>query len=297
MRRFAIYTACFGGYDNLLQPIVVDDRFDYYLFTDDAVENHLGVWQVRRVDYANPDKTRIARYVKTHPEGLLPDYEATLWIDSNIQIQSEAIYERFVELLDQGVQFATIKHPVRDCAYDEAYKVLEIGVDKERLVLEWCHKMRKEKYPMHNGLYETGVLFRVNDEQVKALDACWWEQIERYSRRDQLSVGYVLWKNPISIAYYLPPDENTRNSTDIKRMEHSEVEHQKGRRKMVLSKGETNRMKCRVKMPWKKERHKKFHYWLYQFPVWMEYVFLVLWELVVGLEFGFRKLFGYAKHG
>lgn len=282
MKRFAIYTACIGGYDNLLQPKVTDDRFDYFFFTDDVVEDHLGVWQVRRVDYANPDKTRIARYVKTHPEELLPEFSATLWIDSNIQIQSEPIYDRFVELFEKGVQFATIKHPVRDCAYDEAYKILEIGVDKERVVLEWCHEMRKENYPVHNGLYETGVLFRVNDGQVMALDACWWEQIERYSRRDQLSIGYVLWKNPINFAYYLPPDENTRNSTDIKRMEHTSAEHQEGRRKMVLSKGEQNRIKCRVKFAEKREEFKQFHYWLYQFPVWMEYIFLALWELVYG---------------
>lgn len=282
MRRFAIYTACIGGYDNLLQPMVVDERFDYFLFTDAAIEDHLGVWQVRRVDYANPDKTRIARYVKTHPEELLPEYSATLWIDSNIQIQSETIYERFVELFEKAIQFASVKHPVRDCVYDEAYKILEIGLEKERIVLEWCHKMRKEKFPPHEGLYETNVLFRVNDGTIKDLDASWWKQIEEYSRRDQLSVRYVLWKMPVKQAFFLPPEENTRNSDAIKRMEHTSAEHQEGRRKMVLSKGERNRIKCRVKFAEKREEFKRFHYWLYQFPVWMEYVFLSLWELVYG---------------
>ena len=95
MNLFAIYTACIGGYDNILQPKAIDDRFDYILFSDEVAKERVGVWQVRHVDYTNPDKTRIARYVKTHPEELLPEYEATLWMDANIQIVSSKVYGRF----------------------------------------------------------------------------------------------------------------------------------------------------------------------------------------------------------
>ena len=91
MNKFAIYTACIGGYDNILQPKVIDERFDYFLFTNDVKEESVGVWQVRKVAYSNPDMTRIARYVKTHPEELLPEYEATLWLDSSLQIISQYI--------------------------------------------------------------------------------------------------------------------------------------------------------------------------------------------------------------
>lgn len=290
MNRFAIYTACIGNYDEILQPIVVDDRFDYYLFTDDVRASHKGVWQVRKVEYRNADMTRIARYVKTHPEELLYDYSATLWIDSNIQIQSGWIYDRCIELFQKGVQFASIQHPVRDCAYDEAFKILEIGLDRERVVIRWCHKLRKEHYPTHCGLYETNVLFRINDVQTKTLDAFWWKQIDDFSRRDQLSIGYVLWKSKVIEELFLPSNENTRNSDLIKRWEHTELEQVEGRRKVSLSRGELNRIKCRIKMPEKKERHKAFHYWLYQFPVWMEYVFLFFWEIGVGVEFRLRKM-------
>ena len=70
------------------QPKYIDDRFDYILFTDEPKEKHIGVWEVRKVDYSNSDKTRIARYIKTHPHTLLPQYKATVWLDANLEIIS-----------------------------------------------------------------------------------------------------------------------------------------------------------------------------------------------------------------
>ena len=120
-KQFVIYSACIGSYDNISQPKYIDDRFDYILFTDELKEKHIGVWEVRKVDYSNSDKTRIARYVKTHPHTLLPQYKATVWLDANLEISSSFIYERCIELCESKTQLASIKHPTRDCIYDEAY--------------------------------------------------------------------------------------------------------------------------------------------------------------------------------
>ena len=35
MKDFVVYTVLTGGYDNILQPLVVDDRFDFILFSND----------------------------------------------------------------------------------------------------------------------------------------------------------------------------------------------------------------------------------------------------------------------
>lgn len=34
MKKKVIYTVLVGGYDNLMQPQVIDDSFDYICFTD-----------------------------------------------------------------------------------------------------------------------------------------------------------------------------------------------------------------------------------------------------------------------
>ncbi|MBR5328436.1 MAG: hypothetical protein IKV31_07870 [Paludibacteraceae bacterium] len=43
-KKYAIYTAMVGGYDEIMQPTVIDDRFDYILFSNDIKEDRVGVW-------------------------------------------------------------------------------------------------------------------------------------------------------------------------------------------------------------------------------------------------------------
>ena len=219
--KYVIYTAIVGGYDEIMQPKVVDDRFDYILFSNDIQEKQIGVWQVRPIPYHNEDNTRICRYVKTHPEELLEGYSASVWIDSNIRIITSAVYERIIELYESGSLIASMNHPVRDCIYEEAFEVMYIRYEQEQVVVDWCHLLRREGYPKHNGLYETGVMFRIHDnDQIKDFNNLWWNCIEKYSKRDQLSFNYVLWKLNLNCEYFLDKTLNTRNSTYFQLLDH-----------------------------------------------------------------------------
>lgn len=233
MKQFAIYTACIGGYDNIVQPEVIDERFDYILFTDDVKEQRIGVWQVLHVDYTNPDKTRIARYVKTHPHELLSQYKATLWMDANVQIASEKIYGRFVQLYEQNIDVASICHPYRNCIYDEAFEVSyskKYGrLEHDTIAIKWCNHINNEHYPQHSGLYETNILYRRNIDAVNNANDLWWQSINEYSKRDQLSCNYVLWKNQIKMKYFLPVGEHATFSKEVRYIPHDQV----SRRKLV----------------------------------------------------------------
>lgn len=286
MKQFVIYTACIGAYDNICQPKYIDDRFDYILFTDEPKEKHIGVWEVRKVDYSNSDKTRIARYVKTHPHTLLPQYEATVWLDANLEITSPFIFERSIELCESKTQLASIKHPTRDCIYDEAYWVY--GLDSEIKIFEWCHFLRNIGYPRHNGLYETNVLFRINDENVADLNEQWWKAILEHSRRDQLSLNYLLWNSAIRQDYILPIGEHAVNSTHICKKLHNNVASTSGRRSLQQTKWEHFRNRCRMGLPSKHDSFQRVHYFLYQFPVIMGMALLNLWTIYAIIIYGPR---------
>ncbi len=222
MKPFVIYTAIVEGYDNILQPLVVDDRFDYYLFTNDIQEKNIGVWQVRPIPYQNEMQTKVARWVKTHPETLLPEYLYSMWVDANIQIRTPEVYERIVRLAGNGVLFASMWHHERDCIYGEAVELLASSVEHERVVYRWIRHLLSEGYPRHNGLYETGVMYRRHgDPRVKAVDTLWWDCIESHSKRDQLSFNYALWRNRLHCEYFLREGENARNSECFKYILHN----------------------------------------------------------------------------
>lgn len=214
MKNFAIYTAIVGDYDNIRQPNVVDERFDYYLFSNEIHEETIGIWQVRPIPYYNEIQTKIARWVKTHPEELLPDYGFSLWMDANISINTDYIYQRYIELIDSGEAIASIIHPERDCAYDEGAICMAWGLEKESVGIKWLRRLYKKHFPKNNGLWETGVLFR-NHFKTEQFDRLWWNCIDKYSRRDQMSFSYVLWKTGIQCVPFLPQTENVRNSTHV----------------------------------------------------------------------------------
>lgn len=294
VKKFAVYTALIGGYDHIHQPNYVDANFDYILFSDEINDISTGIWQVRKVEYKNCDKTRIARYVKTHPEILLPEYEATLWIDASILITSPYIYNQITHLFQSGIQFASVRHPYRNCIYDEAYYVY--GLDREKNIFNWCHYLRSINYPRNCGLFESSLIYRRNDHLMKNVDENWWNCIVNYSRRDQLSY-YVLWKNPLNISYLLPEGEHMACSPNIQVQKHKNISKQSGRRGVKESFLEHARNRCRCGMEEKKEQFKEFHYWLYGLNPSIARILLCLWGWYALVVYGaIIKYRAYKRH-
>ena len=279
MKKIAIYTAMIGEYDDIYQPEMIDEQYDYYLFSDNVVEKKVGVWNVRHVKYINKDKTRIARYVKTHPHELLSEYEATIWIDANVDIISKELYRRGINLLTENVDIAGIKHPLRDCIYDEAFLVLANGLEFETIIYKWCHYLRNSQYPKNNGLYESNVLFRRNNDVVIKANSLWWHFIEEYSRRDQLSLNYVLNRLDIKNEYIFGENEHCRNSKNISVRNHNSCSTNSGRRSLPTTKFEYLKNRIRAGFIFGENHHKNIHFWIWKQSETTAKVLLLLWGI------------------
>lgn len=280
-KKYVIYTAVVGGYDAILQPKVVDDRFDYVLFSNDIKENRVGVWQVRPITYQNDDNTRICRYIKTHPNELLPNYDFSIWMDANLQICTSYIYERAIELLNEEIIISSMWHPVRNCIYEEAFAVVNMMVEHENIVVAWCHKLRKEKFPKHQGLCETNVMFRRHDDPITSkVNALWWQCIERYSRRDQLSFNYVLWKLCIPCHYFFGEGKNARNTEHIQLVMHQNIYHNH----CLIGNNEAWLMRYCWKNKEKSDAIAELYYRLYAYP------FPKLWVAIAGQIYRIKYL-------
>lgn len=279
-KPYVIYSAMLGGYDQILQPLAVDDRFDFVLFTNDVADPNVGVWQIRPIEYQNEDNTRICRYVKTHPEILLPEYKASVWMDMNVLIKTSCLYDCVVRLLEDGIEVSSMCHPSRCCIYDEAFAVMHMGVEHESVVLKWCKHLRKENYPVNNGLCETNVVFRKHSKRISDIDAYWWECIEGNSRRDQLSFNYVLWKKNVPCHYLLGEGKSVRNTEHFGIVKHKNENHNF----CSIDKYEGWLMRYCRKMPEKTDMVKKLYFRLYamQFPQ--------LWAFLLGQFFRLKYL-------
>ena len=231
MKKFVVYTAMVGEYDNIHQPSYIDDSFDYILFSDCAEETQIGVWSVRRINYFNPNRIKVARWAKTHACQLLPEYEMSVWVDASVDLQDSYVFNKAISLYKQGVNIATMTHSKRDCIYDEMFAVFKSGYEEIDVLAKWHKKLERELYPRHNGLSETGLVYRAHNDIVLSFESEWWNCIERYSRRDQLSFNYVAWRLKISVQNLLEDGENVISSS------HFNVIPHKGNATKILSEG------------------------------------------------------------
>lgn len=271
MNKFVVYSALVGAYDKVLQPEVVDERFDFILFTNEIAEDQVGVWKIRPIAYHNNDTTRIARYIKTHPEFLLPEYEVSVWIDMNVGIKTGYVYERVMQMCKEGIAVSSMCHPDRDCIYDEAFAVMHMRIEHESVVLKWCSRLRKENYPVHNGLCETNVLYRKHTEIVRGFDELWWSCIDGNSRRDQLSYNYALWKKGMPCHFMMGEGTCARNTEHFVVVVHKDYSHNIRR----IGRNEAWLMRYCWKVPSKEDMIKKTYMRLYAMPMPSVWAFML----------------------
>lgn len=218
--RVVVFTALAGGYETLLPHLRLDPRFDYVAFCDRPTRD-CGFWDVRPMDYWNPDPVRMARYVKTHPHKYFPEYETAVWVDANVLIRGEL--EPYLRILGESREsaIAGIPHPVRDCIFAEAEAVLAAKKDDPATIAAQLERYREAGYPARNGLIETN--FMVVDlrhpRTARVMDG-WWAEIDGGSRRDQLSLNYVLWKEGQPWARLMEERKSLRDTSDFAYLGH-----------------------------------------------------------------------------
>lgn len=208
-----IYSALVGGYDNIIQPQIIADDYDYILFTDSISDNsRIGIWQIRPIPYKNKDNTKKSRWVKTHPNELLPEYDYSLYIDSNVIIDDKRFLEIIDMLIAKKIQLAGMDHEKRWCLYEEGLEVIYLRYDYILTICKEILHIKHSGFPPHNGLNENNCILRNHhNTDVHKMNLDWWYMIEKYSKRDQLSYRYVVWKNNLNVELILPEKCNSRN--------------------------------------------------------------------------------------
>ena len=203
-----VYTCITGGYDNLRPIKYKTPGVDYVCFTDNTALTSSD-WNIRMI----PDKlnylstVKQQRYIKTHPHEFLKEYSESIWVDGSVDLIGDL--NEFISTLDKKYDVQIQKHPQRDCIYDEAKAVVTGMKDIPENVNPQIEFYRSEEFPEHYGLSETNVIYRRhNTRSCIKLMSKWWEMIERFSHRDQLSLSYALWKLDYKKFFYLPVGTN-----------------------------------------------------------------------------------------
>lgn len=239
MNKKVIYTCIVGNYTNLLDPLYVDSNCDYICFSNSISQKQNSIWQIRKIPYSNSDRTRMSRFVKLNPHKVLQEYDFSFWIDANIRIKGSFIQDKFSELILSDSNLSIIKHPIRNCTYDEAEICIADGRDKKSKINEQINFLRQEGFPRNFGLFENNLIFRKHKQKaIVELDDAWWQIYLQYTKRDQLSLPYLLWKMKLDCLPLMEKGISVRNHPDFEYIHHHQKIIQKIRMKkqMLLNK-------------------------------------------------------------
>ena len=195
--KVAIYTAYNENYDNLIQHKYISKNFDYICFTDKKIKNP-GIWEIKPINKTKLDAVRTSRYYKLFPHEILSKYKYSVWVDTNVDVTSDILEKRVNQLIEKKIKIAIPPHFERDCIYQEAKACVDFQKDNPEIILKQVDFLKKEKYPKNNDLFENNLIFREHNDSkiIKVMDDWWW-MINNFSRRDQLGLNYVLWKNKL----------------------------------------------------------------------------------------------------
>lgn len=195
--RPVVYTAIFGGYDEL-RPYPATAHCDFICFTDDAALATPG-WTVKVVAPRRGHPRMDAKYFKLMPHEVLPDHEVSLWLDASLNPRRSFVADALASLA--SAPLALFNHPERACIYDEASFCADMPKYRSQRVREQVEAYRRTGYPAGAGLYACGVLARRHhDPTLRAVNEAWWRENLAWTWQDQLSLPVVLRQHGLTPA-------------------------------------------------------------------------------------------------
>lgn len=190
-----IYTAVIGDYDTLYESNTgKKEGWDYICFTDnkDLVSDF---WRVIYIGNNKKDELsnyKLARYFKTNYHKYLSSYDHIIWKDARCIINCDL--DEYLSLLgDNDIIFSDHAH--RNNILQEMSAVLSGKLEDASVINKMKEKYNNVGYKYDNGLMSSGLLCFRNNETMINFFMDWWNEINLYSYRDQLSLNYVLSKH------------------------------------------------------------------------------------------------------
>jgi len=217
--RIAVVTAIIGPFDALLLPEYLEAEIDYFCVSDSVVDGY-GVFRLSSPPYIDADPRRTARYIKTNLLRLFPGYEFVVWVDANVLLRTPVT--KFVTATEaSGCGVGAIPHPIRRSYLDEAAIAIELALDDADIIKVQLKKYEEVADLESADLIETN--FMVFDTRIPVVHEfmrIWWNEINTYSRRDQVSINFALIKAGANWHPLLPEYLSVRDAPEFALFRH-----------------------------------------------------------------------------
>ncbi|KAL6561819.1 putative hexosyltransferase muci70 [Orobanche minor] len=216
LHEVIVASAIFGNYDVIQQPKNIGEiarrNVPFYMFVDEETETYMknssilgrdkqvGLWRiivVRNVPYT--DSRRNGKVPKLLLHRLFPNSRYSIWIDGKLQLVVDPyqVLERF--LWRQNATFAISRHYRRFDVFEEAeankaggkYDNVSIDYQIEFYKKEGLTPYTTAKLPVTSDVPEGCVIIREHIPITNLFSCLWFNEVDRFTSRDQLSFSTV----------------------------------------------------------------------------------------------------------
>lgn len=193
MNKNVIYTVIINNYDKLQDPEIVTLGWDYICFANTDIQSN--IWKIKKIqiDPSFSDRKN-ARKIKILYHNYVNEYDTSIYVPgySLIKINLDIVKD----LLQPDYNFVSLNHPRRKCIYDEAKNMIRYTGDPGNRIKKQINYYKENNMPKKIGLAACGLLVRkIKDRYSQKHCELWWDEILKYSPRDQISFMYIYWKH------------------------------------------------------------------------------------------------------
>ncbi|KAL9244177.1 hypothetical protein vseg_017980 [Gypsophila vaccaria] len=216
--KVVVSTCTFGGGDDLYQPIGMTNsslqKVCYVAFWDEITlstqemqqkkvgdDHHIGKWRiviVRNLPFT--DQRLNGKIPKMLAHRLFPNARYSIWVDSKSQFRRDPLGVLEALLWRSKSVLAISQHGARSSVYDEAKAVVKKNKATPEEVEVQITQYRRDGLPedkrFHGkkALAEASIIVREHTPLSNLFTCLWFNEVVRFTSRDQLSFPYVLWR-------------------------------------------------------------------------------------------------------
>jgi hypothetical protein len=200
-----LYTVLVGDHDQLHEIPKKLPGWDYICFTDNP-ETTSHTWEIQSLENPlNLDPVRLSRHYKINNHLVDSSYDLSVYVDANFRIRGN---------LDCFLAHAMVKenslsmllHPFHHSLAQEFEACIALGKDDEDIL-----RSQYEYYVDQQGFIDDHphvaaslIIRETGDPQVVSLMKCWFDQLIKWSRRDQVAFNYARSRCPEVLVNYIP---------------------------------------------------------------------------------------------
>lgn len=211
-----VASAIFGNYDVIQEPVniskIAEKHVPFYMFIDEETESYMknksvlnssrmvGLWRiivVRNVPYS--DSRRNGKVPKLLLHRLFPNVRYSIWIDGKLKLVRDPyqVLERY--LWRENATFAISRHYTRFDVFVEAeankaggkYDNASIDDQIDFYRNEGLTPYSEAKLPITSDVPEGCVIIREHIPITNLFTCLWFNEVDRFTSRDQLSFSTV----------------------------------------------------------------------------------------------------------